>query len=57
MLDSYKVKLVYKVGESVFTETHWVTTRNKSKVLEDAKKIIIEKYGLTYSDIEEKVDL
>lgn len=57
MLDSYKVKLVYKVGESVFTETHWVTTRNKSKVLEDAKKIIIEKHGLTYSDIEEKVDL
>lgn len=57
MLDSYKVKLVYIVGESVVSENHWVTTRNKSKVLEDAKNVIIEKYGLNYSDIEEKVDL
>lgn len=57
MLDSYKIKLVYKVGDTVVSENHWVTTRNKSKVLEDAKNAIIEKYGLTYSDIEEKVDL
>lgn len=57
MLDSYKVKLVYKVGDTVVSENHWVTTRNKSKVLEDAKNVIIEKYGLNYSDIEEKVDL
>lgn len=57
MLDSYKVKLVYKVDDNVKTETHWVTTRNKSAVLEAAKNIIVEKYGLKNSDIEEKVDV
>ncbi len=53
MLDSYKIKLVFKVGENVITESHWVTTRNKTAVLEAARKVIIEKYGLNSDDIKE----
>lgn len=53
MLDSYNVKLEYKVDGKVITESHWVTTRNKSVVLEAARKVIIEKYGISSTDIKE----
>lgn len=53
MLDSYNVKLEFKVDDKVITESHWVTTRNKSAVLEAARKAIIEKYGVNSDDIKE----
>lgn len=53
MLDSYNVKLEFKVDGKVITESHWVTTRNKSAVLEAARRMIIEKYGIRSEDIKE----
>lgn len=53
MLDSYNVKLEFKVDDKVIIESHWVTTRNKSAVLEAASKAIIEKYGVNSDDIKE----